>query len=564
MLNTLIEINKYNKYNYITLKAKDEIRSLVQSKKATLVTHKGRAKCWEYMCDIKMNNMLIEGYVSCNRCFEIFTYTEKTGNNHLNRHKCSQLKSKTMPLQNWDRSAKNLNTEEKEKILNAELDLVASTNSSFRFVDNHAFLKYTQAVIDAAAKYPGITARELVHGRKAVKSQLTKTKLKIDQKLLDIARKHKNLISMTSDMWSDNINKNSFLEISIFWVDEDYIIKNCLLSMDQFDMRSTAENIKIHLEKVLSDYGIEKSSFITTDCGSNIRKATAEMIRNDCACHRLNTALERGFQNACEINDDLNFNHNSLIKLCSYVRKTTDIQNKLPSKIKGGCATRAWRGLVSQYNSVFERYDPLLPIMQIKGKHQLLFFVNKDIVKEVLDVMQPFSILFDKFETNSVPSLNTVVPSFYLVMEHLKMKTNDTDCVKTLKLSLKDEIEEKFAPMADLPVENSSNIFWQATLLDSSLKSLSFHSDTAQRKNVIDTIKKAIVKAATALYHKENPLIVHNDPEDANNDNRCFDIFDQFRVQKQPKIDIELQASAGLENYMAMSTTATNNPLKFF
>ena len=99
------------------------------------------------------------------------------------------------------------------------MNLVANTNSSFRIFENTSMNSFVQALIDISHKYPGVRVEELLSGRKAIKSFLNDRLALIDKDLLDICTENKDCLSFTADIWTDAVNKNSYLKISMFFTD---------------------------------------------------------------------------------------------------------------------------------------------------------------------------------------------------------------------------------------------------------------------------------------------------------------------------------------------------------
>ena len=52
-----------------------------------------------------------------------------------------------------------------------------------------------------------------------------------------------NRISFTTDIWTSKHSKDSFLQISVQWIDDEYFLRNCSMLMQKFPMSHTSANI---------------------------------------------------------------------------------------------------------------------------------------------------------------------------------------------------------------------------------------------------------------------------------------------------------------------------------
>lgn len=83
--------------------------------------------------------------------------------------------------------------------------------------ENPHFLNCVQYGIEVGHKYGPVDVMMLASGRNGVKKEIFDT---VDSVQGDIKREIKSFsaYSLTSDIWSDSVNHNSFLDITIFYV----------------------------------------------------------------------------------------------------------------------------------------------------------------------------------------------------------------------------------------------------------------------------------------------------------------------------------------------------------
>ena len=72
------------------------------------------------------------------------------------------------------------------------------------------------------------------------------------------------------------------------------------------------------------------------------------------------------------------------------------------------------------------------------------------------------------------PSLNFVVPTYYLILNICKPIDSDCSVISSLKLIIKEKSEDKI-------LGSITSLHWLATFLDPNFKDLSFIDDSIQR-----------------------------------------------------------------------------------
>jgi hypothetical protein len=91
-----------------------------------------------------------------------------------------------------------------------------------------------------------LDVRDIFYGRKTIREYLlTKfdTYVKSIRHLLDEPiREH--CLAATCDLWTDDFQKRTYLDFTVFWVTNDYILKHSLLRCKYFEeVSKTAVNI---------------------------------------------------------------------------------------------------------------------------------------------------------------------------------------------------------------------------------------------------------------------------------------------------------------------------------
>lgn len=108
-------------------------------------------------------------------------------------------------------------------------------------------------------------------------------------------------VSLTTDMWTAR-NRQGFLGVTCSFLDKNFILHEIILTVEYIRYPHTAENISDTLFVILDEWGLrEKVYMITTDNGSNMKKAIKDMglissnIRwQPCIAHTLQLVVGKG------------------------------------------------------------------------------------------------------------------------------------------------------------------------------------------------------------------------------------------------------------------------------
>ena len=123
------------------------------------------------------------------------------------------------------------------------------------------------------------------------------TKLKIKTAIQDATA-----ISVTTDLWTNTNNQQSFLNFSAHWLDDNFNFQHAVLQIKHFLGSHTGENIKQYLEEIRALWEIDQNKIhaIVRDNGRNVVKAIEDSVFSPVACFILtlqlviNDALKNG------------------------------------------------------------------------------------------------------------------------------------------------------------------------------------------------------------------------------------------------------------------------------
>lgn len=93
-------------------------------------------------------------------------------------------------------------------------------------------------------------------------------------------------ISLTSDMWTSEVNSKSFISLTAHWVTDDFSLEHAVLCVRFFPGSHTGEKICEIISQVLDEYeiNITKVHLFLRDSGANIKKAAKLLTVDHEAC----------------------------------------------------------------------------------------------------------------------------------------------------------------------------------------------------------------------------------------------------------------------------------------
>lgn len=277
---------------------------------------------------------------------------------------------------------------------------------------------------------------------------------------------------------------HSYLDVTFFWVEESgqdkrkWSLKHGMYACKFFTEAKTAEHIQITIDRILSDAGVDVEDCpCTTDKGANMVAAASTKCHVICACHHLSTSINTAWEKSIEECDDIACLDTSTNNLVKFAKKSGGIQYNLPASLKSGSKTRPWRGLINKFSSISKSYDALKPLLREKRQEDLILAVEREILEEVLSILQKAEEIFDFLEYSYICTLQFVLPSFYKLRAFWSAKsTTDSVAGRVLKRHLISCLDEKLWP-------DISALHVTASWLDPTLKSFSFVKDIGERDN---------------------------------------------------------------------------------
>jgi hypothetical protein len=472
---------------------KSALKRLINEKKIEFFNPIGlKADTWQHFSKLKyVSHDVGEGsatkridascWASCKKCGALFKTHDANnkclGLTSLKAHIVKCIKSATTascvtPVTNFLYNKKPLRDGLANKLKRAECSYVFSTCSAFRAVEEKGLLNLAQTMVDIGAAHGSVDVKDIWYGRKSVKTHVVESMLpELKEKLRSICEisSEKCEIAVTTDLWTDDVVKRSYLEVTVFWLfDNEWTLMHTCIACEVFPERKDAEIIRQKLRCIFDEYKLcWNDVFVTTDCGANIVCALKEGLRIQCGCHRLSTVVEDSVTALRNTRPDFEMFMKAVHDVTAYVSKCSGIQEKLPKTLKRISGTKPWRSWHRVFSSLAHSYVSLANILDERGEKNRLEYIQQSVF------FKSFSDHFDAMECATKPTLQNMLPSYYSLITKMKNQTTDTTLVRDLKANVTEILGKKFWPYI-------FDIHCLATLLSPRFRDLGFEEETDQ------------------------------------------------------------------------------------
>ena len=132
-------------------------------------------------------------------------------------------------------------------------------------MENNGLRAFAQLMIEIGSKHGNINIDDVLYGRDTVRDSVF-TKMKecqsIIKKEIAVSSKH-NAVSFCTDMATDDSNKNSYNDFTVFWINEDWKLRHALYKCEQFPEKKTGQNIQKFIDETLTELDLRKQDKIS-------------------------------------------------------------------------------------------------------------------------------------------------------------------------------------------------------------------------------------------------------------------------------------------------------------
>ncbi|CAF4178595.1 unnamed protein product [Rotaria sordida] len=382
------------------------------------------------------------------------------------------------------------------RIKEAECKYVVAGMHSFRSVEHDGLLQLAQTCVDIGATFGRVNVENIWYGRQSIRNECELKFHQYREDIKSIIQPYINdrTVSATVDLWRDDIIQRYYLDFTIFYMTEHWQLKHSILRCKYFDEQSkSAINIWSEIESIFDEFHLVIGDTpITTDEGANIKDSLKNEIRCPCMAHRCSTTLECAWDKTNQLSFDFRCLTGSVSELRSFVARSGGLQAKLPKTVKKDSCTRPWRSYYIVYESVYSSYDSLIKLLEPMFEENKILSINQNLLKNIVDLMKRFSGIFDQLEFCNQPTLQNVVPSYYAMVDFVRLNSHDRPEIKILKEQIQIALESKYWT-------SIMQIHWIATFLDPSFRDLSFVNDKSYRLKQIKCIENGLYSMADDL-----------------------------------------------------------------
>ena len=224
-----------------------------------------------------------------------------------------------------------------------------------------------------------------------------------------------------------------------------------MLTTEEFDatLAKTGMNVKRQLEDIFQAFGLDTThldnAIFTTDRGSNIISALREEERLDCINHVLNRVVQPSLEEKNAPREICNL-LTAVKKLVRYVKKN-NLQDLLSKTLKQ-CNSTCWNSIFYMLKSVLDTYDELHKIFALHKAAEIhrVSKINYNLLKQLTDFLELFSIVTKVFEEEKQPTLHLVIPKMAKLKKHCEVTIQDSPPLKAIKKKASSFITSKFNP----------------------------------------------------------------------------------------------------------------------
>lgn len=305
-----------------------------------------------------------------------------------------------------------------ESLKYAETKFITTNYLAFRIVDSPSLKELFQTGLELGAKYGNVDLDEFWFGRKGVTDNLGnivncfKTKIKAQ---IEIAKLTSSL-SVCTDIWSDKYRHNSYLDVTLVLIDNEFKMRHYAIGFRHFPQAHTGDNIRDKLNQILDEYDLNSASIpIVTDSARNMIKAFKHTTWLPCFAHRLNTCVQDSFKSVRESDAEINTLYQNMKDIRSFINQSSDKSDILSKKIPIGNLTRPWSALFYFFSAFCQSYSE---IEEIANSKNLIMPTNKPLIQMLLNIFEKFEPFFKKLQIINTPSLH------FVLLEVIRLKNN--------------------------------------------------------------------------------------------------------------------------------------------
>jgi len=381
---------------------------------------------------------------------------------------------------------KKISVDAKKKIDQILLKLFVKDFQPFKIVEDSGFIEFVKA-LNPSYELPNRNTISKVHIPAMYERCLGEMKELVST--IESA-------CLTTDCWISR-NNESFMTITIHFIDSEFILKSILLECRSFNFNHTGVNLSQAIKQVLISWNLnDKITFAVSDNASNIKNALNSLSFKNMGCfaHTLNLII----QSALVLENDL---IDSVKSIVSHFRKSTVANNVFKTyQINNGIKDpkKLIQDVQTRWNSTYYMIDRFVEMQtSIRGTLGLLDNApdtlrpeDWTILQDLIKILKPFeeatkAISGQKYMTASL--VIVIVQGLYKACNTLiKMNLSPRALLVAKKLLSNMDAKDGFKNC------EKSMTLSKCTFLDPRFKHLPFMNMNPIKNEIIENIAQII------------------------------------------------------------------------
>lgn len=433
----------------------DDIKKKIDEEEYFLKPKVGKSEIWKRFKQVfDKDDVLVPDVIACDNCHKVFRFdSHKTGTSTLLKHKCmpsskgAQGKSidsffkekETVP------SVQKPSQEDKKIIIEKITKFVCRDLRSFNIIKGKGFQELAQSLISLGSRCGDMDVKDVLPDPTTVSRNIHQ----IAQNIRDEVKEELgNTIekwggAVTLDLWTDDYKKNSYLCMTIHYINDKWDLIDRVLHTTLWDsnQKKTGDNIKPIVIQNLEKFGISEqfeNLIYVTDRGSNLIAALRNNVRLSCTAHILNNILEKTVDRNTQFSDMINASK-SLVKFF----KQSGLQNKLSKSLKASVDTR-WNSSFFMLKSIADVYCEVKELLSQRKEESKLIEIRQPCLEKLISFLEKFKIASDEIEATKRPTLFLVIIWYNRLLKHLEVTDDDDGNFRDLKSSCHAIFKETF------------------------------------------------------------------------------------------------------------------------
>lgn len=478
----------------------------------------------------------VQNVVYCTKCEKVFKYSRTHGTTTILNHGCLSVPNDQTKIDAFATTTKPIAASDKFKVKESAMSFVAKDIRPFEALNGNGFFQIIKMFVYIGAKYGMLADQEiraLIPSPNTISRAVSQfghiLKMGLYDKIVNIVKKTG--IALTTDIWTDNFKRISYLVITAHFVDaydgsepvlRDQILSLIPLSVDEKKTGAyLASVIKQTLQKIgIGDY-FHKIWFVT-DRGLNILNGLKilDIKRLSCFDHLLNNTVGT----VCKL-PLIDLVLKPVRKLVKFI-KIGGHNNKFKKSLKSYAKTR-WNTHYDMSLSVDENFEDLDTVLRQLNETNRLTEINRLYLKEIITFLKNFKDISDELEKSLTPTLYLVWPSSVRILRFLKSTRVDSLLLSKMKKKARVYFSKNFV---------LDKVHRLATILHPQMKGLKFATDEDKLGTIRDL--KAMVDSTDSteqrpVRRRSNESVV----SDYFDDDSDLDEVEMYLSYKVPPTD---------------------------